>query len=394
MATVFVLSAYSLNGEPIAEPKRLTALPIRIGRNGLNDYVVGHGGVSSFHARLDDVDGRLCITDLASKNGVLLMSGGSSSGLIRPNVPVDIQPSNFQFFLGVNVRVQVAFDQLREPLEQRGALSFSGHVLGNAGVLLGAPGQTPGASLGPSAPTGLAQPFQPALAAPGRPPSTPPGVGASGMSAPGGRAATNFLQGLSAEAMALQGLRELAASLVPGVPLESTGDIARFITKVHDALDAFCRSFIPLREGHAQFMSSLDLQRSRRRSLQRSQAYLAVENARAPEALAAALLNPKDRSFDAPQAVENILADLMLHQMALLEGVMRGVRALLHELSPENVENQTGGGLSLSRHKALWNKYLEIFENVSEERQAFALIFGPEFTAAYRQYRQTSGESP
>jgi type VI secretion system protein ImpI len=364
-------------------------LPIRIGRNGLNDYVIGHGGVSSFHARVDDVDGRLCVTDLASKNGVLMMSNGSS-GLIRPNQPVDLQPAGFQFFLGVNVRLQIAFDELREPLEHRGALSFSGHVLGNAGVLLGTPGQMP--SVAPPPPmAGPVGHFQPALSAPGRPPSSPPGIG----NGPGGRAATGFLQGQghSSESMALQGLRELAASLVPGVPLESTGDIARFITKLHDALDAFCRSFIPLREGHAQFMSSLDLQRSRGRSQQRSQAYLAVESARDPEALAAALLNPKDRSFDAPQAVEGILADLMLHQLALLEGVMRGVRALLEELSPNNVEHQAGGGISLNRHKVLWNKYQEIFENVSEERQAFSLIFGSEFTAAYRQYRQTGGES-
>jgi type VI secretion system protein ImpI len=392
VATVFVLSAFSLNGEPMAEPKRLTALPIRIGRNGLNDYVIGHGGVSSFHARIDDVDGRLCVTDLASKNGVLLFTGGSSARL-PPNVPYDLQPGEFQFFLGVNVRVQVTFDELREPLEQRGAMSFTGHVLGNAGALLGTP---PANFPAPPVPypqlpdvTGPAAPFQSSLAAPGRPPSTPPGVGR-----PGGRAVTGFLQGLTAEGMALQGLQELAASLVPGIPLDSTGDIARFITKLHDALDAFCRSFIPLREGHAQFMSSLDLQRSRRRSLQRSHAYLAVEGARSPEALAAALLNPKDKSFDAPQAVEGILADLMLHQLAMLEGVMRGVRALLEELSPENVERQMGGGLTLSRHKALWQKYREIFENVSEERQAFSLIFGPEFTAAYRQYRQTSGESP
>jgi type VI secretion system protein ImpI len=191
--------------------------------------------------------------------------------------------------------------------------------------------------------------------------------------------------------MALQGLRELAGSLVPGVPLESTGDIGRFITKLHDAIDAFCRSFIPLREGHAQFMSSFDLQRSMRRSVHRSQAYLAVEAARSPEELAQALLNPKDRHFDAPQAVEGILADLMLHQLALLEGVMRGVRALLEELSPDNVENQTAGGSILGRHKALWTKYLEIYENVSEERQAFSVIFGAEFTEAYRQHRQTGG---
>src|SRR5207253_772669 len=103
------------------------------------------------------------------------------------------------------------------------------------------------------------------------------------------------------------------------------------------------------------FMSSFDLQRAIRRSQQRSPTYAAVDGARTPEALAAALLNPKDRSLDGPQAVEGILADLMLHQLALLEGVMRGVRALLEELSPENVEGQADAGpLSLGRHRALW----------------------------------------
>jgi type VI secretion system protein ImpI len=380
VATVFVLSAFSLNGEPMVEPKRFTALPIRIGRNGLNDFVIGHGGVSSFHARIDDVEGRLCVTDLASKNGVLLVGGGGPSSALPPNQPFDLQPGGFQFFLGIHVRLQITFDEVREPLAHRGQMSFTGHVVGNADILLGTPSPTAPPQLN------MPPPLQSALPPQGRLP------GAPATAAGGERAATGFLQGLTAESMALQGLRELAGSLVPGASLDSTGDIARFITKLHDALDAFCRSFIPLREGHAQFMSSFDLQRSMRRSMQRSQAYLAVETARSPEALAAALLNPKDRSFDGPHAVEGILADLMLHQLALLEGVMRGVRALLEELSPENVENQVGGGISLSRHKALWNKYLEIFENVSEERQAFSLIFGAEFTAAYRQYRQSGGE--
>jgi type VI secretion system protein ImpI len=390
VATVFVLSAFTLNGEPMGEPQRLAALPIRIGRNALNDFVITHGGVSSFHARIDDVDGRLCITDLASKNGVRLLSGGSTGHQLPPNQPFDLQPGGFQFFLGVHVRLQVGFDELREQLEQRGALSFTGQVVGNAGVLLGTPSFPPPAVA--PAPMMSPSPFNvPELAAPLKPSSIPPPAGMlpalTGPPAAGGRAATGFLQGLTAEAMALQGLKELAGSLVPGVPLESTGDIGRFITKLHDSLDAFCRSFIPLREGHAQFMSSFDLQRSMRRSVQRSQAYLAVEAARSPAELAAALLNPKDRTFDAPQAVEGILADLMLHQLALLEGVMRGVRALLQELSPENIEDQAGG----SRHKALWSKYLEIYENVSEERQAFSVIFGAEFTEAYRQYRQTGG---
>jgi type VI secretion system protein ImpI len=384
VATVFVLSAFTLNGDPMGEPKRLAALPIRIGRNALNDFVLTHGGVSSFHARIDDIDGRLCITDLGSKNGVRLLTGGPTGFQLPPHQPFDLQPSGFQFFLGIYVRIQVGFDELREPLEHRGPMSFTGQVVGNAGVLLETPSVAPPAAVPP--PRVSPSPYPAAGSS-----VPPPAAMSPGLPGPGGRAATAFLQGLSAESMALQGLKELAASLVPGVPLDSTGDIGRFITKLHDALDAFCRSFIPLREGHAQFMSSFDLQRAMRRSVQRSQAYLAVEGARSAEELATALLNPKDRSFDAPQALEGILADLMLHQLALLEGVMRGVRALLEELSPENVENQVGGGLSFSRHKALWSKYLEIYENVSEERQAFSVIFGAEFTEAYRQYRQSGG---
>jgi type VI secretion system protein ImpI len=408
VATVFVLRAYTLSGQPMGEEKRITALPIRIGRNGLNDFVISHGGVSSFHARVEDIDGRLCITDLNSKNGVRVPGQGGIPQALVPSQPCDLQPGNFQFFLGVHVRVQIGFDEMREPLEHRGPMSFTGHVVGNAGMLLDsgsqqipppplpvaphhAMGQVPPPMHVPPVP---GPPFQGASAFPGAPPSPlPPGMPAAGVPQAGaGRAATGFLQGLSAESMAYQGLKELAGSLVPGVPLESTGDIARFITKLHDALDSFCRSFIPLREGHAQFMSSFDLQRSIRRSAQRSQTYMAVETARTADALAAALLNPKDKSFDGPQAVEGILADLMLHQLALLEGVMRGVRALLEELSPDNVESQVGGGLPLGRHKALWSKYCELYENISEERQAFSVIFGPEFTAAYRQYRQGGGE--
>jgi hypothetical protein len=192
---------------------------------------------------------------------------------------------------------------------------------------------------------------------------------------------------MSIDTLALQGLRELAASLVPGVPLESTGDVARFITKIHDALEVFCRTFIPLRDGYSQFVSSLDLQRASVRTAQRSTAYRSVEAAHTPEAMAMALLNPKDRSFDAPNAVEGILADLMLHQLALLEGVMRGVRALLEELSPENIERNAGTHLPFGKYKALWQTYERIFEDLYEERQTFAVLFGPDFTAAYRQYR-------
>jgi predicted component of type VI protein secretion system len=142
----------------------------------------------------------------------------------------------------------------------------------------------------------------------------------------------------------------------------------------------------------------MDLQRAAmQRSMSRSPAYMAVESAQHPSVVAMALLHWREPSFDAPKAIEGIFADLMIHQMALLDGVMQGVRALLEELSPENIEKTLdereprgplGLNLQVGRYKAMWETYRARFEELSEEKQAFTHIFGPEFTEAYREYRR------
>ena len=131
MATVFILSVFNLGGQPLGESKRLGSLPIRVGRNGLNDFVINHNAVSSFHARIEDIDGRLCLTDLASKNGTRLTTPHTKMPQQVPaNQPCDLQPAGFQFFIGIHVRVQIEFEQVVEAPGSRGAMSFSGEVLG------------------------------------------------------------------------------------------------------------------------------------------------------------------------------------------------------------------------------------------------------------------------
>ena len=420
-------------------------LPIRIGRNALNDCQVVQHFISDFHARVEDIDGRTCVVDLASKNGVYVLKGGAPTRL-APNVPVDLAPYGFQFFLGPLMRVQLQVVEGVEPRLKRPPSAFGGSVLGNAQLLRegatpppgahtpnphgtppargpsGYPPQ-PGAYQGAPAPPGAPFPggnapaalphLRPVGALPplgGRslarggpaaiPPADPygasPPAGDPRYADPGHGNRGTGIYTMSPEQLALVGIRELAASLVPGQPLQTTGDIARLITKLHDAVEMFCRCFIPLREGYAQFISSMDLQRAAMaRSRNRSRGYMAVEEARDPSAVAVALLDWRDNSLDAPGAVENIFADLMRHQVALLDGVMRGVRSLLDELSPENIERSVGGagrgplGIQLSgqRYKALWEAYCQRFEELSEESQAFSHIFGNEFTEAYRQGR-------
>lgn len=438
MARAFVLHAYTLDNMQVeAKRHRFAGLPIRVGRNPLNDFHVPHPLVSSFHARIENVDGAICVRDLNSKNGVYVPGYPGQSGLkrITPDTPTDLSASSFQFFLGPEMRVQVSFDEAPASVALRAAPG-SGSVLGNPAMLLeqgdaGAlpplpapPGGGGGLPLPPlgaenpyagAAPGALPplpeNPFGPAQGAPPAPGGYPAGAplplpGHGGVDPRGGglpyeaprpSSSTQHFQHLGLESLALQGLRELASSLVPGNALETTGDVARLITKLHDAMDVFCRSFIPMRDGYSQFVSSLDLQQAAvRRSMYRSRAYEAVAEARTPEAVAAALLDFRDPSFDAPQAVEGIFADMMLHQMALLDGVMRGVRALLDELSPDNLERQVPGtalGILGRRYRELWETYRQRFEDLSDERQAFAYIFGPEFTAAYRQYRKRRSET-
>ncbi|HET9958731.1 MAG TPA: type VI secretion system-associated FHA domain protein [Polyangiaceae bacterium] len=520
MSTGFVLRAFRIDNSPIdVSRNRFRSLPIRIGRNALNDFTLPHGLVSSFHARIEELDGKLCVRDLGSKNGVYVhLPGAPIPTRIQPQTPVDLAPSNFGFFLGPQFHVQIEFVPLEDDFDRSSPVS--GSVLGNRAMLMGAsdpgiapgplpnapaaqgnvgpafadpnfpaappPGQPmpgygmPGAGMGSAAPPPLGPSSPPALG-PGLAPGMGPGgmgpggmgpggmgqmgpggmgpgaggmgqMGPGGMGAPGalpplpggnlggsapplanlpggnfpggnnnygypnppggaypqanaipeaygppmsvGREAkhTGFFGNMGMEYLAFQGLQELASSLMPGTALATTGDVARFITKLHDTVEVFCRCFIPLREGYSQFVSSLDLQRvAMQRSFRRSRAYMAVESARTPEEVVGALLNWKDRSLDAPKAIEGIFADLMLHQVALLDGVMQGVRAMLDELSPQAIESEQGKRI-FGQFKALCQAYQRHYEEVSDEERAFARIFGPEFTAAYRQYRQKRAE--
>ncbi|HKO53524.1 MAG TPA: type VI secretion system-associated FHA domain protein [Polyangiaceae bacterium] len=391
MAIVFVLRAFKMDDSILAE-RRLFRLPIRIGRNPLADFQLEHGYVSDFHALVEDIAGRLCIRDLNSKNGVYVSFDGRFPTRVAQQSSVDLAPSGFHFFLGSHVRMSIEFEQTAAPQSAR-ASSFSASVLGNQEIL------------------GTQPPPPPNLLSSARQPSVPP-FGSSGfeplpvasrhaLEAPENALARTGILPLSLEQVALQGLRELAGSLAPGKSLNTTGDLARFITKLHDTIEVFCRCFIPLREGYAQFVSSLDLQKAaKQRSMMRSVSYLAAEGARDPAALAGALLDWQDRSMDAPKAVEEIFADLMIHQVALLDGMMQGVRGLLEQLAPENIERQvdidpqTRFALdrTKARYKAIWETYSTMYEQLAEEKQAFAHIFGTQFTEAYREYRRQRQE--
>jgi hypothetical protein len=411
-------------------------LPVRIGRNALNDCIIAHPYVSEFHGIIELVDGQLGVRDLNSKNGIYMGTAGRlAAGQFRP-----LASSGNVFALGPNIHVQV------EPFEQnapagarqspvRGAvigresyrpdpdirsapppglppLPLMGSIDAAGGVASLPPLSMDGAMPQRPPPVHAARPSAPAMSVPGESlpplPALSPGLSQLGglggpnayapMPEPGPkpRAAHRSTEqfAMDAQALAFSGLKELAASLVPGADLRTTGDVARLVTKLHDTIEVYCRCFVPMRAAYEQFVSQTYLQRSAvQRSINRSESAMRVEVARDAASLASALLDWRSQDYDAPRAVEAIFADITMHYVSLVEGVMRGVQALLDELSPENIERAASGSGGIGgRHRALWRAFKERHEELSTESRSFELVFGAEFAAAYREFLEREGK--
>jgi hypothetical protein len=211
------------------------------------------------------------------------------------------------------------------------------------------------------------------------------------------------LPSTSIDALALRGLRELAASLMPGQPVESAADVVQLVTKLHDAIEMFCRCFIPVREACSRFIPTEELERAAgERCQNRSGSYLAIEQALEPRGVAAALLDWRNDDQDAPRAVEHILADLMLHHLALSQAAIEGTKALLDELSPAAIDGQQPRspsmlsrlGLPGARERALWEMFSARHAEFAAAGRSFRELFGEQFSRAYAAHYPLPGSGP
>lgn len=201
--------------------------------------------------------------------------------------------------------------------------------------------------------------------------------------------------------VALNGLTQLAQSYFEGShELRSADDVSSFLERLFEVLDLFFRCFIPLRDGFQAFTTQLDLGKTRGADGAPSLAGRpTINTANTTTELGSVLLDwkrPVDPSRPQPtQLIEWVFADLMIHHMAMITGVMTGVKSLLSELSPATIEKSFdnpkrggGGGLQIGpfRYKQLWELYATRHSDLADEdKEAFALIFGGDFARAYSQ---------
>jgi type VI secretion system protein ImpI len=413
--------------------------PVRIGRSSLNELQIQAAFVSQYHAVIEFDGTRLQLRDLGSTNGTTLRA----SGRMPPNTAVDLTQQNYEFAI-VSLWFQLFFvNEVAAPKAEKKRegtiLSMDVNelqkMMGGAGGNVAAPGPV----VGPDRSREQLARLQPAYdeyraswgklyrelfsvanaldpASRGRLlQQMVADMGSVRNEGDFQRLASQFgvpvapvsgaqpavVGGTREEAVALQALRDLAASFVPARgPLERVVDVVAFAQKMQDVLDVFFKCFLPLRDGHKQFTTQMDIKRTRSPKEQMNAAR-AVELAREPRELAARVLDWADPSNEGSRAIESTFAEVMVHQVAMLNGVMRGVRSLLAKLAPASIESELGNprrrtamGSQLGpfRYKTLWELYAEIYGDFAEdEKQAFMLIFGPEFVHAYT---ELSGDAP
>jgi type VI secretion system protein ImpI len=385
--------------------RTFTRFPVRIGRSALNDLNILDRFVSQFHAVVELHEGQLMLRDLGSSNGTKV------GGVRAPaHEPIAIASSGNHFSLGpleIDASIKEVSEEEEPPKSElprhdiledsivttlHATVAFDNQAVAEARAKLAAAMQAAGspATSGSNRPPGLSGTLM---------------MSDSNVVRKMAGASPNAVDSREAkqrklEQIALQGVREISRALLPHAPpLEEPEDLVRFLSKTRDTIEVFLRSFVPLREGYRQFASQMHIQTGDKGTVAAR-----IEAARDERELAQHLLDWTNRGADAHKAIEGTFADLMIHQLALLHAIMRGVKSLLDALSPRGVEaaftesakqGKTSTGWGPWRFKALWRFYGAKHGDMDDgDKRIFAALFGPDFAESYKQYRSTVDSPP
>lgn len=195
-------------------------------------------------------------------------------------------------------------------------------------------------------------------------------------------------------------LQELARWYVHGEPpLTNAQEAFSFARKLKAGIDELLLGLVPMFAGLDRFEQQMDLRPSPspKDTVDPSGPPRSVRVPRVPREAARILFNWRDPTDAAVRAFRTDLVDLTMHQVAVLNGVMRGVKQLLAELAPDTLElawrrkNASRGAFArffaaLTGSRERWALYRERHGDLAdEENERFRVIFGPEFVAEYKQ---------
>jgi type VI secretion system protein ImpI len=177
---------------------------------------------------------------------------------------------------------------------------------------------------------------------------------------------------------ALSAIQELASRYVgPGRTLATPAEVTAFKDKLRATLDEFLLAYPALVDGKSRFEQQLAIQPEPNAALPSS-----------PAQLATVLLDWVGDSDVVYQRLRAGFAELMMHEVALLNGFESGVKALLTELSPTHIEKTAAANRrGLFSRVDPWAVYKRRHSDLADEESVrFRVLFGAEFVEEYRQF--------
>lgn len=190
---------------------------------------------------------------------------------------------------------------------------------------------------------------------------------------------------------AMAAITELSKQLAPEMAIpDDPNKVLAFSRKLRDAMDVFLKCFVSLRDGYQEFETEV-----LRRERFEQQGNL-VGTARDHTELGRVIFAYESDTDLTCRQLHEVFVEVMTHQVALLNGVMEGVKQLLEKLSPEAIEKAyetkgKKGGLFSNKYEGLWEAYQTVHGDYrGEDKETFLIIFGPQFSRAYA---ATTGEA-
>jgi hypothetical protein len=398
--------------------------PVRIGRSPLNNLVLNSPWVSLHHGLLHFDRDSISYSDLGSTNGSSTKGPGGENKKVVPMVPVTILGPQGTAELQVgNVMLRITREHVgaapsrSEKMRAQDGRSLGTRLTGNRSVV-SPPGternippvQPPPGGWTPPQAAGYAAGATQYVSEGSVPPLDAP---ASGEPA-AGEHAYNVGMTRMAEASDREAVRELRASLAampgaeapaPAAPAWTPGSgaiggarvdayetAARiwargptgrpqldgpnriFAETLAAVADAFARGLVELNRGLREFGDGIGVRVMRAES--------ALCRSQAGTDMLTYLLDPMADTRERLEELVDLFADLMIHEVALLNGVKAGVRKLLAELDPETFVADEGKGLFRFGGGSSLKKYSEHFARIAED-DGQAIVLGRAFAKAY-----------
>lgn len=158
-------------------------------------------------------------------------------------------------------------------------------------------------------------------------------------------------------------------------PPRSAEEAERFLACIEDVLRASAKAFVELQKGQEQF--------GREMGVRTIKEFTPLHAAGTPDNVLKYLLDWQKGGPHRTQELVGVYADVMIHQVALINGVMEGVRSLLARLDPAAIERGVSSAWG-SRAALAWKAFTQRYQELTEaDRNITEHVFGPDFARAY-----------